>query len=199
MVATRFHRWYRPGSRCAIRKITARGKEWFCAGDGTQNSRFGAALGEPLAGESEAGSAEHRQENSNNGREDALLPFKLYDGVEQLLVVLLYGLDGDDGTRTTAPPSRHGGARDGDVLGQASGAGTDHVVSKTVVVRAAGPWRCRGDVYHHESITDLGSPTKNSTILGLSKLRTRLCERSAHTAGLGKGAFASLSSVPYPT
>jgi hypothetical protein len=57
------------------------------------------------------------------------------------------------------------------------------MVQMTVVVRAAGPRRCRGDVYHHESITDLGSPAKNSTILGLSKLRTRLCERSAHTAG----------------
>jgi hypothetical protein len=56
------------------------------------------------------------------------------------------------------------------------------VVPKTVVVRAAGPWRCRGEVYHHESITNLGSPARNSTILGLSKLRTRLCERSAHTA-----------------
>jgi len=60
------------------------------------------------------------------------LPFELYDGVDELLVVLLYGLDGDDRTRTTAPPSGNGGARDGQVLGQASGAGTDHVVPKTV-------------------------------------------------------------------
>jgi hypothetical protein len=137
-----------------MRKITASGKEWFCTGDGTQDSGLGAAFGEPLASEGEAGSAEHRQENSDNGREDALLPFKLYDGVEQLLAVLLYGLDGDDRTRTTAPPSGHGGARDGHVLGQASGADTDHVVPKTVVVRAAGPWRCRG-----MSIITKASPT----------------------------------------
>jgi len=86
--------------------------------------------------------------------------------LEQLLVVLLYGLDGDDRTRTTAPPSGHGGARDGHVLRQAAGADTDHVVPKTVVVRAAGPWRCRGHVYHHESITNLGSPSKKLSDIG---------------------------------
>jgi hypothetical protein len=144
------------GGSVAIGIASQQGEEWFCTGDGTQNSGFGAAFWEPLASEGEAGSAEHRQENSDNGCEDALLPFKVYDGVEQLLVVLLYGLDANDRTRTTDPPSGNGGARDGHVLGQASGAGTDHVVPKTVVVRSAGPWRCRGDVYHHESITNLG-------------------------------------------
>ena len=92
------------------------GQEWFCTGDGTQDFGFGAAFGEPLASECEAGSAEHRQENSDNAREDGLLPFELCDGVDQLLVVLLYGFDGNDRTRTTVPPSGNGGARDGPML-----------------------------------------------------------------------------------
>jgi hypothetical protein len=126
------------------------------------------------------------------------LPFELCDGVDQLLVVLLYGLDGDDRTRTTTPPSGTGGASAGHVLGQASGAGTDHVVPKTVVVRAAGPWRCRGDVYHHESITNLGSPAKKSTILKPSKLRTRKCGMSPHTAALNESYGMTVGSSLVP-
>jgi hypothetical protein len=38
--------------------------------------------------------------------------------------------------------------------------GTDHMIPETVVVRAAGRWRRRGDVYHHERITNLGSPAR---------------------------------------
>src|SRR5450759_1388984 len=78
---------------------------------------------------------------------------------------------------------RHVGARDGEVLRQASGTCTDHMIPETVVARAAGPWRRRGNVYHHESITNLGSPAKDSTILRPSKLRTRKCGMSPHTAG----------------
>src|ERR1039458_7301575 len=47
------------------------------------------------------------------------------------------------------------------------------MVPKTVVARSAGPWRCRGDVYHHESITNLGSPVRNSTILDENVARDR--------------------------
>jgi len=112
-------------------------EEWYCTGDGTQDSSLGAAFGEPLTSEGETGSAEQCQEDSDDSGEDALLPFKLYDGVEQLLAILLYGLDGDDRTSPPAPPSRNGGVRNGHVLGQASGAGPDHLVAKTVVVRVA--------------------------------------------------------------
>ena len=113
--------------------------------------------------------------NSDHSREDALLLFKLCDGRDQLLAVVSHRLDGNDGSRTAPSPRRNGGARDGHVLGQASGTGPDDLVAKTVVVRAAGPWRRRGDVYHHESITSLGSLAKDSTILEPSKLRTRKC------------------------
>jgi hypothetical protein len=68
----------------------------------------GGAFGKPLTGEAESGSAEQRQENSDRSCEDALLLFNLRDGFDQLLAVLLYGLDGDDRTRTTAAPGRNG-------------------------------------------------------------------------------------------
>jgi hypothetical protein len=53
-----------------------------------------------------------------------------------------------------------------------------------MVVRAARPRRGREGVHHHESITNLGSPARNSTILRLSKLRTRKCGMFPHTAVL---------------
>ena len=113
------------------------GQEWFCTGDGTQDFGFGAAFGEPLASECEAGSAEHRQENSDNGREDAHSAIKLCDGVHQLLAVLVERFDGDDRARIAAAPGGHGRARDGHVLGRASGPGPDHLLPNTVVVRGA--------------------------------------------------------------
>ncbi|MGD0838663.1 MAG: hypothetical protein ABSB49_18660 [Polyangia bacterium] len=91
-------------------------------GDGAEDPGLRVTFGEALASEGETGGAEHGQENSDNGREDALLQFKLRDGIDQLLAVQLQGLHGDDRTRTTAPPSGNGGARDPDVLGQATGA-----------------------------------------------------------------------------
>jgi hypothetical protein len=115
------------------------GEEWFCTGDGTQDSGFGAAFGEPLASEGEAGSAEHRQENSDNGREDAHSAIKLRYGVDHLLAVLVNRFDCDDRSRTAAAPSGHGRAWDSHVLGQASGTGPDHLLPNTVVVRAARP------------------------------------------------------------
>jgi hypothetical protein len=121
-------------------------EEWFCTGDGTQDSGFGTAFGEPLASEGEAGSAEDRQENSDNGREDANSAIKLCDGVDQLLPGLVGRFDGDDRTRTASAPSGHGGARDGHVLGQASGTGPYHLLRNTVVVRATCPERGRGSV-----------------------------------------------------
>jgi hypothetical protein len=86
---------------------------------GAQDPGLGGTFGEALIGEGETGSAEHRQENSDNGREDAPFQFKLRDGVDQLLAVHLRELDGDDRSRTTAPPSGNGGARNGHMLGQA--------------------------------------------------------------------------------
>jgi len=115
------------------------GEERFCTGDGAQDAGLGGAFGKPLTSEAESGSAEQRQENSDRSCEDALLLFNLRDGVDQLLAVLLYGLDGDDRTRTTAAPARNGRARDSHVLGQASGTAPDDLIAKTVVVRAAHP------------------------------------------------------------
>ena len=115
------------------------GEEWPCTCDGTQDSGFGAAFGEPLASEGEAGSAEHRQENSDNGREDAHSAIKLRYGVDHLLAVLVNRFDCDDRSRTAAAPSGHGRAWDSHVLGQASGTGPDHLLPNTVVVRAARP------------------------------------------------------------
>jgi len=59
-----------------------------CTGDGPQDPSLGGTFWEPLASECEAGSAEHRQENSDSGREDAHSAIKLHDGVEELLPVL---------------------------------------------------------------------------------------------------------------
>ena len=135
------------------------GEERFCSGDGTQDASLGAAFGEPLASEGEAGSAEQRMENSDHSRENALLLFELCDGGEQLLAVLSHQLDGNDRSRTTPSPRRNGGARDGDVLGQASGAGTDHMIPETVVVGVAGPRRGREGVHRHEDSTARDSTT----------------------------------------
>jgi hypothetical protein len=52
-------------------------EEWFCTCDGAQDPVLGGTFGQPLAGEAEAGSSEHRQKNPDNGRKDALLPFEL--------------------------------------------------------------------------------------------------------------------------
>jgi hypothetical protein len=115
------------------------GKEWFCTGDGAQDPSLGGTFVQPLACESEAGSSEQRQENPDDGRENVRAAVKLRDGVDQLLAVLVERFDGDDRTVTTSSPSGNSGARDGHVLGQASGIGPDDLVAKTVVVRAAYP------------------------------------------------------------
>jgi hypothetical protein len=112
-------------------------EECFCTGDGAQNAGLGGTFGEPLASECKAGSAEQRKENSDNGREDTPSAIKLRDGVDQVLPILVERFDGDDRALTTALPRGKSGARDPDVLGQASGAGLDHLVPKTVVVHAA--------------------------------------------------------------
>jgi hypothetical protein len=112
-------------------------KTWRCAADGAQDSGLGGAFGQPLASEAEAGSAEQRKEKPDNSCEDSHLLIDLCERVHQLLVVLFNRLNGDDRARTTALPCRNGGARDRNVLGQASGTGPDHVVAKPVVVRAA--------------------------------------------------------------
>jgi hypothetical protein len=51
-------------------------EEWFRSCDGTQDTGLGAAFGEPLASEGEAGSAEQRTKNSDHSCEDALLLFE---------------------------------------------------------------------------------------------------------------------------
>jgi hypothetical protein len=121
-------------------------KKWHCATDGAQDSGLGDAFGEPLTSEGEARSAEHRKENSYNGREDSPLPFDHSDRLDQLLAVMLSRLNGDDRAMTTSSPGGNGGSRYRDVLGQASGTGPDHLVPKAVVVRAACPGRGRGGV-----------------------------------------------------
>jgi hypothetical protein len=131
----------------------------FCTGDGAQNAGFGGAFGEPLASEGEAGSAQQRKENSDNGREDAHSAIKLRDGVDQLLPVLVERFDGDDRSLTASSPGGNSGARDPDVLGQASGAGPNHLGAKTVVICAPCPGRGRGGVKHRQSITHNGSPS----------------------------------------
>ena len=108
-----------PGFEMRDTQDHGEGEEWFCTGDGTQDFGFGAAFREPLASEGEAGSAEHRQENSDNGGENAHSAIKLCDGVHQLLAVLVERFDGDDRALTTSSPGRNSGARDPDVLGQA--------------------------------------------------------------------------------
>jgi hypothetical protein len=133
-------------------------EEWSCTGDGAQDSRLGGAFGQALASEAEAGSAEQRKENSDNSRKDSHLPFELCDGVDQLLPVLVERFDGDDRPLTTSSPSGNSGARDPDVLGQASGAGPNHLLTNTVVVRAACPGRGHRRVWHRQSITRRGSP-----------------------------------------
>jgi hypothetical protein len=112
-------------------------EEWSCTCHGTQDPGIGGAFGHPLASEAEAGSSEHRQKNPDNSRKDAHFPFELCDAIDQLLLVLLHRFDGDDRSRITARPSGNGGARDGHVLGQASGTRPDDLVAGTVVVRAA--------------------------------------------------------------
>jgi hypothetical protein len=71
-------------------------EEWFCTGDGAQDSGLGGAFGQPLTSEADAESAEQGQENSDNGRENASLLFEFCDGVEQLPAVLVGRFDGDD-------------------------------------------------------------------------------------------------------
>jgi hypothetical protein len=112
----------------------------------------------PVDSEGEAGSAEQRKESSDNGREDAHSAIKLRDGVDQLLPVPVERCDGDDRPLTTSPPRGNSRARDPDVLGQASGAGPDHLLPNTVVVRAACPGRGHRRVWHRQSITRRGSP-----------------------------------------
>jgi hypothetical protein len=115
-----------------------------CPPHGTQDTGLGSAFGEPLASEGEAGSAEQPKKSSDHGREDTHSAIKLRDGVEQLLAVLVERFDGDDRALTTSSPGGNSGTRDPDVLGQASGAGPNHLGAKTVVICAARPGRSLG-------------------------------------------------------
>jgi hypothetical protein len=79
-------------------------EEGSCTGDGAQDAGLGGAVGEPLSRQAEAGSAEKRQKEPDEGREDSHSAVELRERVEQLLPVLLNRLDADDRARTAPSP-----------------------------------------------------------------------------------------------
>jgi len=137
-------------------------EEGRCTGDGAQDAGLGGAVGEPLSRQAEAGSAEQRQQEPDDGGESSGSAVELRERVEQLLPVLLHRLDADDRARTAPSPGGDGGSRDGDVLGQASGAAADHLLPEAMVVRAARPRHGREGVHQHEDSTARGSTTSQN-------------------------------------
>ena len=92
-------------------------------------SSYARALGEPSAGKAETRDADQKQQESDQGGEDACPTVAPDDGLEQELPVLLQGFDGDDWTQATPLPGRDGGTWDGDMPRKGSGAGADHVLA----------------------------------------------------------------------
>jgi len=113
-------------------------EEWFCTGDGAQDTGLGVAFGQSLAtSQAEPRCAQQCQKEPDNYREDSRSAIKLRDGIEQLLPVLVERLDGDDRAQTAPMPATNGGSRDGEVPGQAPGADPDHLLPDAMVVSAA--------------------------------------------------------------
>jgi hypothetical protein len=104
-------------------------------------------------------------------------------GACELAAVICLGsqFDGDDRTLTTPSPGRNSGARNPDVLGQASGTGPDHLIPNTVIVRLARPRVCGGDVYHHESIASLSPAKKLNDIRAVEVAYTKVLNVCAHS------------------
>ena len=150
-----------------------------------KDSGLGHAFGEALTSEAEAGCAEQRQEDPNDGGEDSRSAVELCNSVEQLLPVLVQRLNGDNRTQATPLPSGHGGARDRHLPGEAPHPGADHLLPQSMVINAARPWRSRDVRNYHESIVrrDL-TGAKASMILRMPKLRTENLGMSLHAAVL---------------
>ena len=84
-------------------------EEWFCTGDGVQDTGLGVAFRQSLAtSQAEPRCAQQCQKEPDNCREDSHSAIKLRDGIEQLLPVLVERLDGDDRAQTAPMPATNG-------------------------------------------------------------------------------------------
>jgi hypothetical protein len=130
-------------------------KDRLRAFDGAEDIRLGRALGESPAGKAEPRDAEQGEQEANDGGQNSGSTLELGDGLEEMVLVLTEGLDGHDRTQASPLPGRDGGARDGDMPREESGAGSDHMFAQAVVISATharsggGSGRHRGRTAQH--------------------------------------------------
>ena len=120
-----------------IRSTRFRGRAGRGARDRTKDADLGRAFGEALACEAKPGCPQDGEQKTHCRGQDPHAPFELVDGGEELLAVVAERFEGDDGAWASTFPTGDGRARDVEAVPQPANADTVHVLSETVVVRAA--------------------------------------------------------------
>jgi transposase InsO family protein len=130
--------------------------------DGTEDVRLGGAVRQSSAAEVEPGHGEQSQQETNDGGENPSSAVEPGDGIQELLPVLLQGLDGDDGADAAPPPGRDRGTGDGEAVAQRPGTGMHHVLAQTMVVGAARARFGRRDGLHRRRIVRPQGPREGN-------------------------------------
>lgn len=159
------------------------------AGDSAQDAGFGLAVWETLARETEAGGSNKGEEKADGRCQDPYASIQLLDGAQELLAVLAEDINADNGAQATTLPTGDGRARDVQSVADRSGTGTAHLLSDSVVVRAAELDRWKGRRHRRriaESVRWASErPSKSSVIFSMAHLRTGLFGMSWRSARSG--------------
>lgn len=100
-------------SRRSAERDSIQGQGRLGTGDCTEDAGLGLAPGQALAGETETGCAEEREEKADGGCQDPRPCFELLDGADQeVLAVMAEDFEADHGTRATTLPTGDRRARD---------------------------------------------------------------------------------------
>jgi hypothetical protein len=169
-----------------------------------EDACFGLTFGEALAGEPEPGGTQEREEEPDGRGQDSRSFLQLLYGGQELLTVVAESFEGDDGARAAAFPARDSRARDVQFAAQRTCAGAAHMLSETVVVRAAvlrdraKCWRHRGRMPERVPRARDRIP-ESSMISIMAQLRSRLFGMSWRVAGriCAGGAKSGLIDVNY--
>ena len=117
-------------------KDQIQGQDGLGAGDRAQDACFGLTLGEALADETEPGGSQECEQKADGRGQDSRPSFHLFDGAEQLFTVMPENFEADDVARTTAFPTGNGRAGYVEFVPERASAGSEHLLSAAVVVRA---------------------------------------------------------------
>jgi hypothetical protein len=181
------------------------GQDGLGAGNRAQDPCLGLTLWKALAGVTETGRPQEREEKADGRGQDSRPSLQLLDGGQELLAVVAKSFERDNGAQAAELPTGDGRAGDEQSVVQRARAGAVHMFSQAVVVRSA-VLRGRGEGRrcHRWRITERVSRAsrrslESSVISTMPQLRTRLCRMSWSAAGLPPaGRLARRSAIARP-